>query len=86
MQKAFFDFCSYQVDVYPMVCDILNIEAAPNNGSRERYVSMMKETPENNWNPTKLLLVAISLAVLGYFTIHFCLSPKWITTKSKKTN
>lgn len=74
------------VDIYPMVCDILNIEAAPNNGSRERYVSMMKETQDNNWNNTRLLLVTISLAAVVYFAINFCLPPKRVTTKSKKAD
>ncbi|PIK48466.1 putative ectonucleotide pyrophosphatase/phosphodiesterase family member 7-like [Apostichopus japonicus] len=47
------------VDIYGMMCDILNLPEAPNNGSRARYVDMLKEDQEDS--PQFYVIVADSV-------------------------
>ncbi|KAJ8033294.1 Ectonucleotide pyrophosphatase/phosphodiesterase family member 6 [Holothuria leucospilota] len=45
------------VDIYGMMCEILGLEPAPNNGSRLRYVDMIRETDD----PGSAILATLSL-------------------------
>ena len=39
------------VDIYPLVCRLLNIEAAPNNGSLERTAQFLVEGSTSSSSP-----------------------------------
>ncbi|XP_071837175.1 ectonucleotide pyrophosphatase/phosphodiesterase family member 7-like [Apostichopus japonicus] len=50
------------VDIYSMMCEILNIQPAPNNGSRNRYVDMISSGDKSRM-PLSLLLPCVILVV-----------------------
>ncbi|XP_071965564.1 ectonucleotide pyrophosphatase/phosphodiesterase family member 7-like [Antedon mediterranea] len=58
------------VDIYPMMCEILNLDPAPNNGSRDRWGDVM-ETGNNsatrlNINVRNVFITALVLISLFY--------------------
>lgn len=56
------------VDIYGMMCEILNIQPAPNNGSRSRYVDMMRDNQEDG-GLTLIPSWSTMLALLSFCTL-----------------
>ncbi|XP_033126231.1 ectonucleotide pyrophosphatase/phosphodiesterase family member 7-like [Anneissia japonica] len=54
----------FGVDIYPMMCEILNLHPAPNNGSRERYGGLMASSGTGGNGVSTLNLIACLVAVV----------------------
>lgn len=65
------------VDIYPLMCHILGIPPAPNNGSLSRVLDLLVSSSSNDDNYTLLFVVsAISILVfilMSYGIIRFCI-------------
>lgn len=64
------------VDIYPLICDILGIQPAPNNGSlmRVQHLLKPKQTEQKNYS-VLIFLVVVILIVFGFMSygiVSFC--------------
>lgn len=64
-KKGFLSEPIESVDVYNLMCDILNLTPAPNNGTRARYQNMLSSA--TSVKPSMLALVVVALKVTLYW-------------------
>ncbi|XP_041484636.1 ectonucleotide pyrophosphatase/phosphodiesterase family member 7-like [Lytechinus variegatus] len=55
------------VDIYSMMCEILSLDPAPNNGSRERYADMFASDAANLMVPTRVQISLLLIFVMAIF-------------------
>lgn len=74
------------VDIYQMVCEILDVEAAPNNGSLDRYKNMMKtSSSQEKILRTDILIIASCLIIaVGCLFISRVFPTKKDTTNKRE--
>lgn len=64
------------VDIYPLMCHILGIKPAPNNGSLAEVQQLLRNKIQIGSNYTLLIVLVIIaffvIVIMGYGTISFC--------------
>ncbi|CAG5117815.1 unnamed protein product [Candidula unifasciata] len=71
------------VDVYPLMCHLLHLKPAPNNGSMEVVALLLRENEENTmWTFGTYILVLITTASVGsVFSVAACRQHRYLKRK-----